>query len=135
MTLGLLALMPVGVETRRLVAANVVAVLGLGVPDGAANLCVDVLATPGVIDLAVLVFVPVAGLPVLGHVVGAAVLGPVLGILVLGPVDGVPLLGPDVEGGVPALGPAAGAPLPVPAGENVYLDPVITELDVVVLWT
>ena len=149
-TLGLLALMPVGVEALGPAAANVAGVLDLGVPNGAANLCADVLATAGVVGLGAVVLGPVAGLLVLGQVVEVAVLGPVLGVpvlgqvvelAVLGPVAGVPVrgavvavkvLGPD--DGVLALGPVAGVLLPVPAGENGYLDPVITELDVVVPW-
>lgn len=130
-TLGLLALMPAGVET--LVPA-VVAVLGLSMLDGAANRGADVLTT----GLGLVVLGPVAGLPVLGQLVVVAVPSPVVGVLILGPADGVPvlgslaaiaLLGPDV--GVTALGPVAGVPMPVPAGEAENLDPVIA---VVVRW-
>jgi len=147
-TLGLLALMPVGVEALGPAAANVVGVLDLCVPNGAANLCADVLATTGAVGLGAVVLGPVAlvlgqvvevavlgpvpGVPVLGQVVEEAVLGPVAGVPVRGAVVAVKLLGPD--DGVLALGPVAGALLPVPAGENGYLDPVITELDVVVPW-
>jgi len=136
-TLGLLALMPVGVETLVPVAADVTAVLGVSMLEGAANRGADVLATTGVVALALTVLNPVAGLVVLGQLVEAAVLNPVVGVPVLGPVNEVPIL--DSVVGVTLLGPGAAAlalgpvaGVQLSAGETEYLDPVIAALDVVV---